>query len=106
MKEQMTSRERILAAIDHKPIDRLPMDYWGTCETIAKLIKALGAKTHIELWHMLDLDKIMGVSSQYAGPQLKRDDGLSYMAASTTSRCFRLAQPQMCAVKLNGVLRR
>ncbi len=86
MKEQMTSHERILAAIDHKPIDRLPMDYWGTYETTAKLMKALGAKTHIELWHMLDLDKIIGVSSRYTGPQLKHDDALSYDYWGTGSR--------------------
>lgn len=46
MKNQMTSRERILAAIDLKPVDRIPLDYWGTDEATSKLIKGLFAPCH------------------------------------------------------------
>lgn len=33
----MTPRERVLAAIEHKPLDRVPVNYLGTPETDAKL---------------------------------------------------------------------
>ena len=32
MKAEMTSRERVLAAINHQPTDRVPTDYWGVPE--------------------------------------------------------------------------
>ena len=34
----MTPRERILAAIHHKPVDKLPTDMWGTQEIMDKLL--------------------------------------------------------------------
>ena len=53
MRRQMTPRERILAAIDHKDVDRIPTDYWGTAETTQKLMNGLGTGSIMELWQAL-----------------------------------------------------
>ena len=66
MKNEMTSRERVLAAISHRPTDRLPVDYWGVPEITAKLMRLFGASDMLGLAKAMDIDKIMG-----AGPALK-----------------------------------
>ena len=38
----MTSRERLLAAINHETCDRVPTDIWATDEVWAKLVPAFG----------------------------------------------------------------
>jgi hypothetical protein len=43
----MTSRERMLAAIDRQPLDRLPTDIWATPEVWAALRQHFGAGTDI-----------------------------------------------------------
>jgi uroporphyrinogen decarboxylase len=37
----MTSRERVLAAIEGKPIDRVPVMYWPNCHAAARLVAEL-----------------------------------------------------------------
>ena len=41
---EMTHKERILNAIEHKAIDRIPLDYWGTPEATNKIMKELGVR--------------------------------------------------------------
>jgi len=72
----MTHRERILASIEHKPVDRIPTDYWGTTEATLKFMKELGASNVMELWEILDIDKILGAGPGYIGPAL--DDSCDY----------------------------
>lgn len=72
MSRQMTPKERILAAIDHKPVDRIPTDYWGTAEATQKLMTGLGVKGEMELWKRLDIDKILWAHPLYIGPELQR----------------------------------
>ncbi|OGO79886.1 MAG: hypothetical protein A2Y21_05745 [Clostridiales bacterium GWC2_40_7] len=74
MKRQMTPKERILAAIDHKPIDRIPTDYWGTGEVTQKLMTGLGVNSPMELWKALDMDKIIWAGPAYIGPDLSTGD--------------------------------
>jgi len=38
MQAEMTHKERILAAIEHRTIDRIPIDYWGTPEATNKSV--------------------------------------------------------------------
>ncbi|MBI2842318.1 MAG: hypothetical protein HYX78_02855 [Armatimonadetes bacterium] len=45
----MTSRERVLAAIDHKPVDRIPRVFKGTPEVEAQVTRELG------LWSIDDV---------------------------------------------------
>ena len=68
-KSEMTHKERIMAAINHQPTDRVPMDYWGVPEITEKLMKHFNVKDMLGLSKALDLDKIMGV----AAPMIKPD---------------------------------
>ena len=65
MSDQMTHKERILAAINHQPLDRVPLDYAGEAEATAKFKKALGVKDDLALYKALDLDKLCDVSPAY-----------------------------------------
>lgn len=66
----MTHRERILAAIHHKPVDRLPTDYWGTPEITRKLYDHFGCDTQLALYDHLGIDGILGAEPPYIGPAL------------------------------------
>ncbi len=67
----LTPRERILAAIRHQPVDRLPTDMWATLEVYDKLYAHLGVDNTIELYDRLGIDGIMGISPPYIGPELR-----------------------------------
>lgn len=44
----MNHRERILAASDHKPVDRIPTDMWATVEVQEKLFNHFGIKDGVD----------------------------------------------------------
>ena len=52
----MTSRERVLAAIEYRTPDRPPLNYYGTSETTAKLLAHLKLETHEDLLCALGAD--------------------------------------------------
>jgi uroporphyrinogen decarboxylase len=62
----MTPRERVMAAISHQALDRVPTDIWATPEVTAKLEAHLGkdwqTKLHIDGWG--------GSGPKYIGPAL------------------------------------
>ena len=64
----MNARERMLAAIDHEPIDRIPTDMWATSEVWAKLRKHFGEGANIKA--LLHLDGFAGEGPKYIGPAL------------------------------------
>lgn len=64
----MNSRERILAAINHAPLDRIPTDIWATGEVMAKLKAHFGETADIRA--MLRIDGFGGVGPKYVGPPL------------------------------------
>ena len=78
MSRQMTHKERILAAIEHKPVDRIPTDFWGTYEARQKFMKELGAADEMQLWNILDIDKILGVGPEYIGPALENEGNIKH----------------------------
>lgn len=57
--KQMSHRERILSSIQHQPVDRLAMDFWGVPEITERLMKHFGANNWIELSNAMDIDKII-----------------------------------------------
>jgi len=75
MMSEMRPRERILAAIARKPVDKVPTDYWGTAKTTAILLKALKVPDEISLWKALGVDKIIDILPDYIGPPLKSGNG-------------------------------
>ena len=58
---EMTRKERVLAALNHEPVDRVPTDYWGVPEITQKLMEHLGAKDDIDFADKLGIDKVMVV---------------------------------------------
>ena len=62
----MTSRERVLAAIEHRPFDRVPTDIWMTDEVRQKLVERYGSMgTAADELH---IDGMPGVGPEYVGP--------------------------------------
>jgi len=66
----LSSRDRVLAAIRHLPVDRVPTDYWGTSEITQKLCDHLGCEGQIEMYDSLGIDGIPGTAPPYIGPAL------------------------------------
>ena len=99
-KETMTPRERWQAVLTYQKPDRVPMDYWGTPEATARLIKHLGLsrqseqslvadlnlpaaeanllraegpRARREMLKQLHVDFVIGVAPRYIGPPLSVD---------------------------------
>ncbi|MHB9132956.1 MAG: uroporphyrinogen decarboxylase family protein [Armatimonadota bacterium] len=64
----MNARERMLAAINHEKVDRVPTDIWATGEVWQKLIGHFGKDADIA--GILHIDGMGGVGAKYAGPPL------------------------------------
>ncbi len=64
--QSMTARERMLAAINHQPVDRVPTDIWATAEVWAKLKAHFGEGTNF--FEMLHIDGFAGTGAAYIGP--------------------------------------
>ena len=64
----MNSRERMLAAINRKPVDRIPTDIWATGEVWAKLRAHFGESA--DIGQELHIDGFAGVGPEYIGPAL------------------------------------
>ncbi len=67
-KSAMTSRERLLAAIDHKPVDRVPTDIWAVEEVWTKLRAHFGETA--DLREALHIDAFAGEGPEYVGPPI------------------------------------
>ena len=63
----MTSRERVLAAIEHRTPDRPPLNYFGTPETTDRLLAHLKLETHEDLLCALGAD-MRYVAPRFVGP--------------------------------------
>lgn len=74
----MNHRERILAAMRHEPVDRIPTDIWATGEVWAKLRAHFGVSDNLAIFDLLDIDGIMGISPRYIGPECATVDGIRY----------------------------
>lgn len=90
----MNPRERILAAINHRPVDRVPTDMWATGEVQELLfshfninvggsqpLKGIGLnggeltrspEAILKLWDILGVDGIFSLSPPYIGPDLEQ----------------------------------
>ncbi len=87
----MNHRERILAAVHHEPVDRVPTDIWATPEVQERLFAHFGIKSGLsaspqgisllggklsrdaeailELFDKLDIDGILNIAPPYIGPK-------------------------------------
>ncbi len=53
----MTPRERWLALLERRTVDRIPTDYQATPEVTARLLRDLDCPDELALWHRLHVDK-------------------------------------------------
>jgi uroporphyrinogen decarboxylase len=65
----MKSRERILAAVNHQPVDRVPTDIWATPEVWEKLKSRYGSEGNAR--RELHIDGIMDLRPPYIGPPFR-----------------------------------
>jgi hypothetical protein len=68
METEMNSRERTLAAINHRPVDRVPTDIWATGDAMAKLRAHFGEG--VDVGQALHIDSFRGTGPDYIGPRL------------------------------------
>ncbi len=61
----MTSRERVIAVTERRPVDRTPVDLWHTPEVYAALSAHFKTTSAIELYKALGLDKIVYSMIEY-----------------------------------------
>ncbi len=66
----MTPRERWQAVLAHRKPDRVPMDYWGTDEATARIMRHLGCGDREEMLRRLHVDYVVAVGPRYVGPPL------------------------------------
>jgi uroporphyrinogen decarboxylase len=64
----MNHRERTLAAIERKPVDRLPTDIWCVEEIRQRLLDYCGTQAWRRVLDALDVDGIIGIKPTYTGP--------------------------------------
>lgn len=69
----MNRRDRVLAAISHQPLDRIPTDIWYTPETRQKLLAYFGVDHDTDLYDRMDIDGIVNIAPPYIGPPLRRE---------------------------------
>jgi len=62
---EMTPRERWLGILNRQAVDRVPVDYSGTPEVTARLLKDLGCGGVEELWRKLRIDKPQWFGARY-----------------------------------------
>jgi uroporphyrinogen decarboxylase len=79
----MNPRQRILAAIQHQPLDRFPTDIWATSEVWEKLydyfdISGRTPADRLALYDRLGVDGIIEIAPPYIGPILPVKDGIRY----------------------------
>jgi len=69
-KDSLSPRERWLAVFRRERPDRVPMDFWGTDEAVAALMKHLGCASRREALERLHVDFVVKLEPRYAGPPL------------------------------------
>jgi uroporphyrinogen decarboxylase len=75
--DTMTPRERILAILHRRPVDRLPVDLWHTPEIGALLRQHCGVADDLAMYQALGLDKIVWVFLDYQTAAGERAGGQS-----------------------------
>ena len=74
--ETMTPKERWLATLQRRPVDRAPMDYWATAEATQKLLAHLGVDNERQMNERLHIDRVISVAPTYVGPPIPQDHDL------------------------------
>lgn len=68
MSAEMTPRERWLAILERKPVDRIPTDYTATPEVTERLLRELGCGNERALWEKLHIDGRIDIAPTWKLP--------------------------------------
>ena len=75
-RESLSSRKRVLAAIDHREPDRVPIDFWATPEIMQRLQGHFGFSDEETLLQYLGVDFRVHQGPSYNGLEMRRhNDG-------------------------------
>ena len=74
--DEMTPKERWLAVLRRRRLDRVPMDYWATDEVTSRLMAHLKCRSKRELFQRLHIDAVITVGPKYAGPPIPKDSDI------------------------------
>jgi len=64
----MTPRDRWLALLERRPVDRIPTDYTATPEVTARLLRELDCADERALWEKLDIDGRIDLAPRWKLP--------------------------------------
>lgn len=70
--ERLTSKQRVLTALDHREPDRVPVDFWAVPETKQRLLARLQLPTEEALLSYLGVDVRYILGPSYVGQELRR----------------------------------
>jgi uroporphyrinogen decarboxylase len=73
----MNSRERVLAAIDHRIPDRIPITFDAEKEVIEMLMKHFKVKTNDQVWDALHVDTRL-VGADHNDPRIRQEGDVTY----------------------------
>ena len=73
----MTSRERVLAAVEHRTPDRVPITFDAEPEVIERLMDHFGVGTREEVWDALHVDTRL-VGADHHDPRVREENGIRY----------------------------
>ena len=79
-REAMSPFERVQAAVERRPGDRVPFDFWAVPEVVSALISWLGVENEEQLLQLLGIDCRL-VCPDYIGPEPQRFPDGSYFTA-------------------------
>ena len=87
-------RERVIAALEHRPTDRVPLDFWATPEVWDKLRAHFHTTCDEQILTALNID-IRQIQPDYIGPPVRMQPDGSWFDAMGVHR--RLVRNQYCA---------
>jgi uroporphyrinogen decarboxylase len=73
--KKLNSRERLKICLDHREPDRIPIDFWATNETKAKLLEYFRVSDIEEVLQHFNVDFRYIDGPKYIGPEYVRPDG-------------------------------
>lgn len=71
----MNPRQRVLATLDRRPVDRPPIDIWYTGEVHDALLKHTGTTSDLDMWRALGVDKMAWIHAEYTGELAPKVEG-------------------------------
>jgi len=82
----MTPRERVLAVLNNKPVDRTPVDLWYTGEVADALKAHFNVTDDFDWYRALNLDKIVWLFPGYKNPASEKATGSQVGAQTVAER--------------------